>query len=134
MNVANLMAEIATALGSISGLRVYSFVAGQISPPTAIVGLPDEAEFDLTYQRGADRINLPVTVLLSKASERVSSKTLANYLSGSGSLSIKAAIEAHDFTEPDWVRVVSAAVSIVTVGANDYLAATFQLDVVGGGL
>lgn len=134
MNVANLMAEIATALGSISGLRVYNFVAGAISPPTAIVGLPDAAEFDLTYQRGADRLTLPVTVLLSKAEDRVSAKTLANYLSGSGALSIKAAIESHDFTEPDWVRVVSAEVSIVTVAAVDYLAATFQLDVVGGGL
>lgn len=133
MNVATVIDELVTALGSISGLRVYGFVAGSIAPPTAIVGLPDNATFDLTFQRGMDQLTMPVTVLLSKADDRISTKQLANYLAGSGAKSIKAAIDGGTYTAADSVTVTSAEVTIETVGGIEYLVATFSVSVAGQG-
>lgn len=133
MNIGTVMDEIATALGSIDGLRISTFVPGVVTPPMAIVGLPDEVSFDLTYGRSMDQVMIPVPVLLSRASERAATQTLAAYLSGAGAKSIKAAIEGGIYTACDDVTVRSASVSLITVGTVDYLAATFVAEVSGQG-
>lgn len=132
MNIAAVLDEMVTALGTIDGLNAYAFVPGAIVPPAAIVALPDQT-FDLTYGRGGDRLSVPVTVLLARTPDRVNSRALAGYLAGSGDTSIKAALEGGTYTACDFVAVRSVNVDVITVGATDYLAATFTCDVAGSG-
>jgi hypothetical protein len=133
MNIQSVLDELAAALESISGLRVYTWVPGTVSPPTAIVGLPDAATFDVTYQRGMDRLTIPIVLAVGKPVDRSATAAMSDYLSGSGAKSIKAAIDAGTYTACDFANVQSASVDVVTFGSTDYLAAVFQVDVAGSG-
>lgn len=136
MNLGNVMDDLGMGLGLIDGLRVHPYWATQISPPAAIIGWPDPLSFDSTMGRGGDRIDLPIYVLVGKIDARSSRDQLSRYLAGSGGDSIKAALEResgwshHSFHS---CRVKSAQVEVMTVAAVDYLAATFRVDIIGGG-
>lgn len=133
MDVPALMTEISAALETITGLRVYPFHADSVHPPAAMVALPESCNFDTTYGRGSDMIVVPVWMFYSRVSASHATPNFAEYLSGSGSRSIKAAIEAYSFTEADDVRAASFIFEIVNVGLVDYLAARFTLNCVGSG-
>lgn len=120
-------------LNGVSGLRAFAFVKGNVAPPVALVMLPETIEYDVTYARGADRITLDVVVAVGKADSRSAFDAISAYASGSGSSSIKAAIEAGTYTSLHTVRVTSATFDVITIGAVDYLGATFQVDIVGSG-
>jgi hypothetical protein len=81
-----------TRLQTISGLRCYDLIPDQVNPPTAIVGQLDFT-FDIDNARGLDLANVDVIVIVQRFSERAGQNRLDSYLSGSGSTSIKAAIE-----------------------------------------
>lgn len=131
MNVGAVMAGLGTRLRTISGLRVHDYAADQVSPPTAVVALP-EVTFDSTMARGSDDAEFPIHVLVGKVSDRASATKLAAYLSGG---SVKAAIEADPTLAGacQTLRVESASPSVMTVAGVDYLAATFTVNVVASG-
>lgn len=131
MNVGAVAEEMALALDTIDGLRVSAFVPGDVTPPAAIVGFADNVEFDLAYGRGGDRVNFPITVLVSRADDRTGGERISRYLDGSGTHSIKEALEAFSYTTLDSLRVADASVSIMTMGGVDYLAAQFNVEVIG---
>lgn len=81
-----------TRLQTISGLRCFDLIPDQVTPPTAIVGQLDFT-FDIDNARGLDLANVDVIVIVQRFSERAGQNRLDSYLSGSGSTSIKAAIE-----------------------------------------
>lgn len=83
---------LATALDTISGLRVMAGV-DKVSPPAATIG-EVEIEFDLAMGRGLDEFTWKVRVYASRADERSGLSKLNGYLAGSGSLSVKAALES----------------------------------------
>ena len=89
--------------------------------------------FDQTYGRGMDRLTLPVLVLVGKVTARTSRDKLVPYVSGSGTKSIKAVVEAGTYTSCDTVRVVKAEFDVIRVGGVDYAAAQFDLDITGSG-
>lgn len=82
---------LATALDTISGLRICS--VDKISPPAAVVG-EVEIEFDLAMGRGLDEMTWRVRVYASRADDRSGLTKLNGYLAGSGSSSVKAALES----------------------------------------
>lgn len=132
MNVAQVMTGIKTRLDTITGLRAFAYAPDNLAPPAAIIGLPTEYRFDLTYGRGSDSAIFPVTVVVGKVSDRASQVALAEYLDGSGAKSVKAAVEAAGVGGgADSVRVTGAEIATVTVASVEYLAATFSLEVVG---
>lgn len=128
MNVSTVMGQIGTRLRTISGLRVFDFPPDSLQPPAAVVAWPNVLTYDSTMARGADEATFEVHVLVGKAVDRSAQQQLSLYLDGSGSKSIKTAIEAG--TVGDSVRVSSGAVSVMTVAGTDYLAATFDVDVI----
>jgi len=133
MNLEDVAAELSTALSTISGLRRPPWGVEKISPPAAIIPLPDRITYDFSgYGRGVDRYeDLAVIVLVANPTQRTSRRQVAAYTDGSGAKSVKAAIEAHTYTACDTVRVAWAEFDVVKYAGTDYLAAIFHLDIVG---
>lgn len=135
VNLADVMDEIGDRLATIEGLRVYRYPADTVQPPAAVVMFPDDYEYDSTYARGMDRImNLPVAVMVGKASDRASRDQIAKWADGSGVNSIKQVLEAEPtYSAFDTLRVTSVAFDIFLVASVEHLTATFTLDISGGG-
>jgi hypothetical protein len=133
MNLASVMDAIATQLGTISGLRVFGWPPGSLTPPAAVVGYPSTYTFDETYGRGMDRFTVPVVVVVGKATDRTARDALGAFVNGSGSSSVKAVLEAGTYSAFHELRVVSVEFDTYEIGATPYLAAIFDIDVVGTG-
>lgn len=136
MDVKAVMDEIGTKLETIADLRVFPYSADSVTPPGAIVGLPDDITFDATYGRGSDSMTLPVWVLVSRNSDRAGSAELSAYLNGSGVKSIKAAVDStntNPYTAADTVTVVSAEPGSYTSAGVALLGAEFTVEIFGSG-
>lgn len=118
------MDALGARLLTISGLRVYDFLADSVAPPAAVVALP-EITYDFTKGRGTDRVVFPVHVLISKVSDRASRDKYGAY-----AVSVKAAVDGTLGGTVHTARVVSAIASIMSVAGTDYLAATFNVEVI----
>lgn len=128
MNVADVLDEVAAALGTIDGLRAFAYLPDRVVPPAAIVDLPT-IEYDATFRRGGDRLTLPVTVLVSRADTRTARDSLLA-LAGQ----VKAAVESHTPVAYHSARVQSVEFNhSLTVAGVDYAAASFTVDIIGSG-
>jgi len=81
-----------TRLQTITGLRAYDLIPDTVVPPCAVVGQLDFT-FDIDNARGLDQAQVDVLVIVQRFSERAGQDKLDAYLAGSGSSSIKTAIE-----------------------------------------
>jgi len=138
MDLAAVMDELGDRLATINGLRVHRWPPDNISPPAAIVSYPDSYEFDATYSRGTDRVEVPVIVVVGKVSERAARARLSRYVAGSGPASVKHVLEragdpAQPYTAIDSLRVTRVDFDVVTIAGTDYLAATFTVDIAAKG-
>lgn len=132
MDINDVVGELSTQLDTIDGLRVHDEPPGTINPPAAVISFPD-IDFDKTYGRGMDSLTLPLVLVVSRVSDRMSGKQVRGFISGSGDTSIKAVVEAGTYTAFDSVRVASVEFDVIAIGAVDYLAATFTLEIAGQG-
>lgn len=82
-----------TRLQTISGLRVFDTIPENPQPPAAIVGQLD-MNFDIDNARGLDLATVEVYLLVQRMDVRSGQDKLDNYLKGTGTGSVKAAIEA----------------------------------------
>lgn len=133
MDLAAVMDDLGLALGKIQGLRVYPYSVARVSPPAAVVLWPERIEYDAAMTRGADRVTLPVIVLIGRVDERSARDKLAPLLAGAGPESVKAAVEGHEASSYDSARVISAAPDSFTSADHTYLGATFNIDIIGKG-
>ncbi|HEY9338825.1 MAG TPA: hypothetical protein VIQ79_30535 [Kribbella sp.] len=134
MNLEEVAGELTLALKTITGLRVPPWGVESISPPAAVIALPERIDYDATYGRGSDRFpDLAVIVLVGQPEQRSARKTIAAYADGSGAKSVKAKLEAYTYTSCDSVRVAWAEFDTARYAGTDYLAAIFHLDIVGKG-
>lgn len=133
MNLASVMDEVATKLGTITGLRVFAYPPPAVTPPAAVVSYPDSYTYDETYGRGMDRLMLPVVVVVGKATDRTARDAIATYVNGSGTGSVKAGLETGPYTAFHTLRVVSVEFDVVTIAGTEYLAGLFDLDITGQG-
>jgi len=138
INLADVMDELGDRLATISGLRVHRWPPDSITPPAAIVSYPDSYEFDSTYGRGMDRVEIPVIVVVGKVSDRAARTRLSRYVAGSGPASVKYVLEragepAQPYTAIDSLRVTRVDFDVVTIAGTDYLAATFTVDIAAKG-
>ncbi len=126
------MNALGSRLATIAGLRVVDYPADGISPPAGVVSYPESVDYDETYRAGADRATFPVHVLTGKVSDRASRDRIGAFVARSGASSVKTTLEA-DPTLAGAVaslRVQRATFSTITVGAVDYVAATFDVEVI----
>lgn len=134
MNLEEVAGELTLALKTITGLRVPPWGVESISPPAAVIALPERIDYDATYGRGSDRFpDLAVIVLVGQPEQRASRKAIAAYTDGSGAKSVKAKLEAYTYTSCDSVRVAWAEFDTARYAGTDYLAAIFHLDITGKG-
>jgi hypothetical protein len=92
MNPSQVRDGLKTRLQTITGLRVYDLIPEPVTPPCAVVGQLD-LTFDIDNARGLDQANVDIYVIVQRFSERAGQDKLDAYLAGSGSSSIKTAIE-----------------------------------------
>ena len=126
-SVAQVKTAIASALGSVSGLRTYARQPDQVNVPMAFPTLRS-IEYHGTMANGMVTHNYDITVIVGRAAERSAEILLDSYLSyGSGS--IRSALE-DDRTLGGTVQtsIVESAGNIQTIDANDttYLAVDFR--------
>lgn len=129
MNLDTVRTEIASALGSISGLRTFAYSPSSLEPPSAVVG-QGEVTYDETFA-GSMTSMFGVLVVVSRADDRNGQSRLNEYLAPTGSGSIKAAIES-DATlngSVGYVTVGSAnAPTEVEMAGVSYLAVEFEVE------
>jgi hypothetical protein len=129
--------ELATVLKTITGLRAYAWAQGTVAAPAALPGWPDRLDYAQTYGRGMSHVpDLPVLVVVGKASERIAAKRLGEYVAETGAKSIPAKLEgrAGSWTTCDVVTVSWVGFPAVQLASVDYLAAEFHLDITGRGI
>lgn len=133
MNLADVMDELALRLSTIGNLRVSEWPTAATTPPAAFVDYPETYTFDATYGRGADTMNIPVVVVVGQPSVRAARGLLAGYLRGSGTQSVKTALERGRTAAFDSIHVSSAEIEIYELAATRYLAAIFTCEITGQG-
>ena len=136
MDLAAVMEEIATSVRGVSGLagRTFAYPPPTVTGLAGIVSYPDRIDYDQTYGRGMDMIrDLPVLIVVGKATDRTARDRVAQYAAGSGALSVKAAVEADPHTSFDDIRVTSCEFDVVTIASVDYISALFRMDIAGQG-
>lgn len=130
MNLDNVRSELGTALGSVSGLRVFSYTPSTVEPPAAIVG-QGSVTYDATFA-GSMTSDFGVLVIVARADDRNANSRLNDYLTPTGSGSIKVALEADQTVggEASYVTVTGAdAPGEVEYGGTQYLAVQFDVEV-----
>lgn len=126
--------ELADALQTIPGLTVPEWGVQRIHPPAAIIALPERIDYDDTYGRGKDHIpDLAVLVLVANPAQPAARRAVAEYADGAGEKSVKAAVEDHEYTALESVRVAWSEFDNAKYAGTDYLAAIFHLDIIGKG-
>ena len=132
-SLSSIRSGIATNLGNISSLTVFGFVPDSIEPPTAVVGVVDNIEYDTSMSRGADTYTIPVFLYVSRVDAQDSQETLDGYLASAGASSVKAQIES-DTTlngEAQSVRVTSASnYGVYNINNISYLGVEFIVEVI----
>jgi hypothetical protein len=131
--VSQIASGIATRLGTISGLRTFSFQPDQINPPVAFPIL-DGITYHGAYGGGDVVTEWTIMLAAGRWSERTSYSMLDDFLSYSGAKSIRAAIEG-DKTLGGIVQTLILAsasdVSSLSQGEAEFLSVEFSLTVHG---
>lgn len=136
MDIGDVMDELAEAVRSIPSLagRSYEYPNEDPPSPAALVAYPEQINYDVTGRRGSDDLNGPsIVVVVGQVTERATRDNAVGYAAGSGSESIKAAIESHNYTSLDSVRVTACTFDTYTIADVTQLALVFSLDIIGSG-
>jgi hypothetical protein len=131
-NVSGVRDALKDNLQTITGLRVYDQIPDIVVPPCAIVGQLDFI-FDVDNARGLDQASVDVFVIVQRISERAGQDKLDLFLAGSGSGSVKTAIESDRTLGGlvDTLRVISADSGTYTSGDTSFLSYRYNITIYG---
>ena len=106
---------LAARLATISSLHAYDTIPGTVEVPAAIVTIPPGqfVTYDTAMARSADDLTFSILLLVSPADDAIAQDALDAYLAGTGTSSIKTAIEG----DPD---LGNTADYVAVGGAADY--------------
>lgn len=90
--ISELRTGIGDALATLAGLRSYEQIPDTPVTPCAIIELR-RVNYDTTMARGADEYQFTVTILSGRADDRTAQTRVEAAVAGSGTQSVKAAIE-----------------------------------------
>lgn len=134
--ILEVMRAIESALDDISGLRTTEFIKDQMSPPFAMVGVPEITDYHGAFKSGMMTISPRVYVFVSSVVDRIGQTNLANYANPTGAQSIKAALEADNTLGGVVSQVVVKSfrpLGAEEMGALGYYGGVFDLFVVATG-
>ena len=131
-NINGIRDALKSNLQTITNLRVYDLIPDVIVPPCAVVGQLDFT-FDIDNARGLDQASVDVYVIVQRISERTGQDKLDNFLAGSGTGSIKTAIESDRSLGGlvDTLRVISADSGTYTSGDQSFLSYRYNVTIWG---
>ena len=131
-NINGIREALKTNLQNITNLRIYDLIPDVIVPPCAVVGQLDFT-FDIDNMRGLDQASVDVYVIVQRISERSGQEKLDNFLAGSGSGSIKTALESDRTLGGlvDTLRVITAESGTYTTGDQSFLSYRYNLTIWG---
>jgi len=131
-NIPGVRDAIKTNLQTITNMRVYDTIPDVIVPPCAVVGQLDFT-FDIDNQRGLDQASVDVYVIVQRISERSGQDKLDVYLAGSGTGSVKTALESDRTLGGlvDTLRVISAESGTYQTGDQTFLSYRYNLTIWG---
>lgn len=93
-NLAAVREAVADALNTVPGLNGYPRVPGQLSTPCAIVE-PAEIDWSTAMQRGHDKVELVIRVLLGTALTEAAQLARDEFFDAGQPKDIKDAVESH---------------------------------------
>jgi hypothetical protein len=128
INLAGVMDALAARLVTADVTeRAYAWPADNVQPPCAVIGYPEDIEFDATFGRGSDVAVFPVWFLVGKVSERTARDRLSAIVTGA--TGIKNALDGGYPSYIQTARVQNCRPAPVTVAGVEYLAARFDVEV-----
>lgn len=131
-----VLEAIEVRLDTISGLRTSAFIADQINPPAALVGVPPIDSYRATMQRGRIQFAPTIYVFVSANLDRVGQHLLASYADVTGDNSIPLAIEGDRSlggVVEDCVVTGFRPLGMDEVGQIGYYGGVFDLLVIAAG-
>ena len=131
-NVNGVRDALKSNLQTITNMRVYDTIPDIVTPPCAVVGQLDFT-FDIDNARGLDQASVDVFVIVQRISERTGQDKLDLFLAGSGTGSIKTAIESDRTLGGlvDTLRVISADSGTYTSGDQSFLSYRYNVTIWG---
>ena len=131
-NINGVRDALKANLQTITNLRVYDLIPDIVTPPCAVVGQLDFT-FDIDNARGLDQASVDVYVIVQRISERTGQDKLDLFLAGSGTGSIKTAIESDRSLGGlvDTLRVISAESGTYTSGDQSFLSYRYNVTIWG---
>jgi hypothetical protein len=134
ITISSLRAGAQTNLDTIAALRtVYDYIPDTApATPSAIVGNVS-ITWDDAMQRGLDAATFSVYVVVSRMSERSGQDTLDALLAGSGSGSVKTALETGGNLQGSCstCQVTRATPISLTMGGVDFFAYEYEVEAYG---
>ena len=131
-NINGVRDALKVNLQTVARLRIYDTIPDVVVPPCAVVGQLDFT-FDLDNARGLDQASVDVYVIVQRISERTGQDKLDNFLAGSGTGSIKTALESDRTLGGlvDTLRVTSAESGTYTSGEQSFLSYRYNVTIWG---
>lgn len=120
------LSEVMDGLAGLATVaNVYAWPVKSLNTPAIVVGYPTEIDFDLTFQRGGDRVIVPVWYVVGDSMNAATRDLLSDALAGAAGF--KDQLDGvHSFGS---VGVASASIETVAVGGVDYIAIRFECEV-----
>jgi hypothetical protein len=134
--IIEVMRAIESALNDITGLRTTEFIKDQMSPPFAMVGVPEIPDYHGAFRSGSMTISPRVYVFVSSVVDRIGQTALAGYANPTGDQSIKTALEADNALGGVVAQVVVKSfrpLGAEEMGAFNYYGGVFDLMIVATG-
>jgi len=132
ININGVRDALKANLQTITNLRVYDLIPDVVVPPCAAVGQLDFT-FDIDNARGLDQASVDIYVIVQRISERTGQDKLDLFLAGSGTGSIKTAIESDRTLGGlvDTLRVISADSGTYASGDQSFLSYRYNVTIWG---
>lgn len=134
--IQQILEGIEARLDTVTGLRTSAFVADQINPPAALVGVPPIDNYRSTMRRGRFQLTPVVYVFVSATLDRVGQYQLASFADVTGDNSIPLAIEGDRSLGglvEDCVVTGFRPLGMDEVGQIGYYGGVFDLLVIAAG-
>lgn len=129
--ISSLRSGLKDALSTIPGLRVAEQIPEQINPPVAVI-TRQTVDYHQAFRGGSSEWSMQVQLIAGRMAEQQSQRLIDEWLSWSGSKSIRAAIEADQTLggAAHSCKVTSAdALTTIQVGDSEYLGVTVNITI-----
>lgn len=136
MNLSDVYAEIETRLRTIERLNIPPIEAEVLTPDAVVWSLPEQRDYQGTYNGGMEKQEIELTVCISRSSMRGATQRALEYTDPSGPRSIRAVINSTPgapYSSCDEVTVIQSTFDTVRFGETDYLGCIFTVEIAGSG-